>query len=65
MEHQQRIDELKRHIMDEELKFLNEYTAGTGRKTLIMCAEKNPDTCHRKYFVGRALEEAGYRVKHL
>lgn len=34
-------------------------------KVLVMCAEKNPDTCHRKYFVGKWLEERGYRVKHL
>ena len=37
----------------------------TGNKILIMCAEKNPNQCHRKYFVARALEEGGHKVKHL
>ena len=37
----------------------------SGIKVLIMCAEKNPDVCHRKYFVARALEEGGHKVKHL
>lgn len=36
-----------------------------GYKILIMCAEKNPDQCHRKYFVSRALEQEGFKVKHL
>ena len=37
----------------------------TGNKVLIMCAEKNPNQCHRKYFVARALEEGGHTVRHL
>jgi hypothetical protein len=37
----------------------------TGNKVLIMCAEKNPNVCHRKYFVARALEEGGHKVRHL
>lgn len=47
------------------LQVTKDYASNPGRRVLIMCAEKNPDTCHRKYFVGRALEEAGYGVKHL
>jgi len=39
--------------------------ANAGHKILIMCAEANPDSCHRKYFVARALEEGGHKVKHL
>lgn len=39
--------------------------ANNGFKILIMCAEKNPDQCHRKYFVSKALELQGFKVKHL
>ena len=49
---------------DEGLKALLA-AANSGIKVLIMCAEKNPDVCHRKYFVARALEEGGHKVKHL
>ncbi len=39
--------------------------ANTGMKVMIMCAEKNPDKCHRKYFVAKALEMRGHEVIHL
>lgn len=39
--------------------------SNAGNNVLIMCAEKNANKCHRKYFVARALEESGYTVEHL
>ena len=39
--------------------------ANTGTKILILCMEKDPNQCHRKYFVARALEEGGHKVRHL
>lgn len=31
----------------------------------LMCAEKDPITCHRALMVGRGLKEAGFNVKHI
>ena len=38
--------------------------AGTQR-VAIMCAEKEPTDCHRTILVGRALERAGFEVRHI
>ena len=34
-------------------------------KVALMCAEKDPNKCHRKLFAARALEELGFSVYHL
>lgn len=31
----------------------------------LMCAEKDPMTCHRGIMIGKALEEQGFTVKHI
>jgi len=34
-------------------------------KVALMCAEKDPNKCHRKLFAARTLEELGFSVYHL
>jgi uncharacterized protein (DUF488 family) len=49
------------------------FKAGIGRvlkgareqRIALMCAEKDPLTCHRTILVARALEKAGARVSHI
>lgn len=36
-----------------------------GHRIALMCAEKDPVTCHRTILVARALVEAGIGVKHI
>ena len=36
-----------------------------GYSPVLMCAEKNPITCHRAIMVARPFKEAGYRVIHI
>ena len=36
-----------------------------GYCPVLMCAEKNPITCHRAIMIARKFKEAGYRVIHL
>lgn len=37
----------------------------TRFKVAVMCAEEDPEACHRRLLVGRALLAAGHRVSHL
>ncbi|VVB51260.1 Uncharacterised protein [uncultured archaeon] len=34
-------------------------------RVALMCAEKDPNKCHRKLFAARALQERGFSVWHL
>lgn len=34
-------------------------------KVILMCAEKDPNRCHRKQFAGATFEEDGYEMIHL
>lgn len=36
-----------------------------GYRFALMCAEKDPMTCHRAIMIGRALKEEGFSVRHL
>lgn len=36
-----------------------------GKMVCLMCMEKNPDKCHRKYEIGKRLEPLGVEVVHL
>jgi uncharacterized protein (DUF488 family) len=36
-----------------------------GLKIALMCAELNPDRCHRKHLVGSHLENLGFDIKHI
>lgn len=36
-----------------------------GYTFVLMCAEKDPMTCHRAIMIGKALKEQGYTVKHI
>lgn len=39
--------------------------ATAGNRVALMCAEKEPLTCHRTFLVGRELEGRGYSVSHI
>jgi uncharacterized protein (DUF488 family) len=36
-----------------------------GARTVVMCAEEDPATCHRTLLIGPALEERGVRLLHI
>ena len=36
-----------------------------GYSFVLMCAEKDPMTCHRAIMIGKALKEKGFHVKHI
>lgn len=36
-----------------------------GYRFALMCAEKDPMTCHRAIMIGKALKEQGFTVKHI
>jgi len=38
---------------------------GREHRVLVLCAEKSHRHCHSNFFVGRALGEDGYGVRHL
>ncbi len=46
---------------------VNKIEAGIqlGYRFVIMCAEKDPSTCHRSIMVGKYLYEKGYEVKNI
>jgi uncharacterized protein (DUF488 family) len=50
-------------IHDEAIKALAEWQG--DNVACLMCMEKDPDQCHRKYEIGRRLAEFGVEVNHL
>lgn len=38
---------------------------GHRQKTAILCAEENPDRCHRRHLITRVLVERGIEVNHI
>ncbi len=39
--------------------------AASHRRTAVMCAEENPENCHRAQLIGNALVKRGARVMHI
>lgn len=59
-------DEWKRweKIAAEELERIKQII-NTDTKVILMCAEKDPNRCHRKQFAAATFEKQGYEVIHL
>lgn len=51
-------------IAEIDIKRIEEIISSDTR-VILMCAEKDPNRCHRKSFAGAAFESKGYQVIHL
>ncbi|AGC75971.1 uncharacterized protein DUF488 [Nonlabens dokdonensis] len=54
---------IRTEIFQEGINAVKELS--TDFNIVLLCAELNPNSCHRKAMIGDYLELMGYRVKHI
>jgi uncharacterized protein (DUF488 family) len=63
----------KGYVLYENLAQSERFTQGiaelkqrlAAHRVALLCSEENPDVCHRKLLIGRALAGQGYTLRHI